>query len=232
MTALPLLSLLTGTLLSALLFKTALWLAQKVRTPLFNPLLISALFCIFFLVVTRTPLETYQQSVAMLSFFLGPATVALGYAIYLQRQLLKKHFIPICAGCLVGSIVSMVSAYGLSKAFGLEESLALSVVPKSVTMPIAISVAQELGGMSAITVAAVIMTGILGAVFAPVLIKIFRIQHPITKGIAIGTASHAIGTTKALEMGELEGAMSGVAIGISGLLTTFLVIIAKAIGIF
>ena len=162
----------------------------------------------------------------LVSFLLGPATVALAYSVYRQRQILKQHFVPIFCGCLVGSVVSMISAYTLCELLGLGDEMATSFIPKSVTTPIAIAVSEQLGGITSITVAAVIITGILGAIFAPLMSKIFRVNNRIAKGVAIGTCSHAVGTTKALEMGELEGAMSGVSIAVSGLLTTAIVIIA------
>ena len=175
----------------------------------------------------RIPLESYEQSVQLISFLLGPATVALAYSVYRQRQTLKDHFVPIFAGCLVGSVVSMTSAYALCKLLGLDDALALSFIPKSVTTPIAIAVSEQLGGVTSITVAAVIVTGILGAITAPLMARLFRVRDGIAKGVAIGTCSHAVGTTKALEMGELEGAMSGVSIAVSGLLTTAIVIVAS-----
>ena len=184
-------------------------------------------FIIAALVALRIPLDSYEQSVQLISFLLGPATVALAYSVYRQRQTLKEHFVPIFAGCLVGSVVSMASAYALCKLLGLDDALALSFIPKSVTTPIAIAVSQQLGGITSITVAAVIVTGILGAITAPLMARLFRVRDGIAKGVAIGTCSHAVGTTKALEMGELEGAMSGVSIAVSGLLTTAIVIVAS-----
>ncbi|VEJ10107.1 LrgB family protein [Actinobacillus delphinicola] len=219
-----------GTLCSVVTFKGATWLYSKLKTPFANPLLVSAAILILLLLVTDIPLEEYESGTVAISFFLGPATVALAYSVYIQWNLLRENFIPICAGCLVGSLVSMTSAYFLCEALGLGDNLALSFVPKSVTMPIALTVTQQLGGTAAITVAAVIVTGILGAILSPMLVKIFRIKNPIATGIAIGTCSHAVGTTKAIEMGELEGAMSGVAIAVSGLLTTLIVVIARVCG--
>lgn len=215
---------------SIVTFKGATWLYNKLHTPLVNPLLVSAAILILLLISIGIPLEEYEHGSVVISFFLGPATVALAYSVYVQWHLLKQNFIPIFAGCLVGSLVSMSSAYFLSESLGLGDNLAKSFVPKSVTMPIALTVTQQLGGTAAITVAAVIITGILGAIFSPTLVKIFHIKNPIATGVAIGTCSHAVGTTRAVEMGELEGAMSGVAIAISGLLTTLIVIIARACG--
>lgn len=223
------LTLIVGTVASFIVFKLAVALYRKVRSPLLNPLLVTVIFIIICLCVFQIPLESYETSVQAISFLLGPATVALAYSVYRQRQILKQHFVPIFCGCLVGSIVSMISAYSLCKLLGLGDDMAVSFIPKSVTTPIAIAVSQQLGGITSITVAAVIITGILGAIFAPLMTKIFRVNNRIAKGVAIGTCSHAVGTTKALEMGELEGAMSGVSIAVSGLLTTAIVIIASCI---
>lgn len=218
-----------GTALSFGVFKLSVLLYEKVRSPLLNPLLVTVVLIIAVLGVLHIPLDSYEQSVQAISFFLGPATVALAYSVYRQRQVLKEHFIPIFAGCLVGSVVSMASAYTLCMLLGLGDSLALSFVPKSVTTPIAIAVSQQLGGITSITVAAVIVTGILGAITAPLMSRVFRVHDGIAKGVAIGTCSHAVGTTKALEMGQLEGAMSGVSIAVSGLLTTAIVIVATSV---
>ena len=207
--------------------KLSVLLYERVKSPLLNPLLVTVAFIIAALVALHIPLESYEQSVQLISFLLGPATVALAYSVYRQRQTLKDHFVPIFAGCLVGSVVSMTSAYALCKLLGLDDTLALSFIPKSVTTPIAIAVSQQLGGITSITVAAVIVTGILGAITAPLMARLFRVRDGIAKGVAIGTCSHAVGTTKALEMGELEGAMSGVSIAVSGLLTTAIVIVAS-----
>ena len=220
-------TLVAGTVLSFVVFKLAVLLYEKVRSPLLNPLMVTVAFIIAFLCVFQSPLESYEQSAQVISFLLGPATVALAYSVYRQRQILKEHFVPIFAGCLIGSIVSMTSAYALCQLLGLGDEMALSFVPKSVTTPIAIAVSQQMGGITSITVAAVIITGILGAIFAPLMSKLFRVRNRIAKGVAIGACSHAVGTTKALEMGELEGAMSGVSIAVSGLLTTAIVVVAS-----
>ena len=196
------LTLAVGTVASFAVFKLSVLLYERVKSPLLNPLLVTVAFII-------------------------AALVALAYSVYRQRQTLKEHFVPIFAGCLVGSVVSMASAYALCKLLGLDDALALSFIPKSVTTPIAIAVSQQLGGITSITVAAVIVTGILGAITAPLMARLFRVRDGIAKGVAIGTCSHAVGTTKALEMGELEGAMSGVSIAVSGLLTTAIVIVAS-----
>ena len=156
------LTLAVGTVASFAVFKLSVLLYERVKSPLLNPLLVTVAFIIAALVALRIPLDSYEQSVQLISFLLGPATVALAYSVYRQRQTLKEHFVPIFAGCLVGSVVSMASAYALCKLLGLDDALALSFIPKSVTTPIAIAVSQQLGGITSITVAAVIVTGMPG----------------------------------------------------------------------
>lgn len=224
----PLLFVLS-TVVSIAVFELSVELYKRVKSPLLNPLLITLIGLMTLLTVLQVPVSEYQEGMKLFSFMLGPATVALAYSVYRQRKILKEHFLPIFMGCLVGSLVSMVSAYSLCLALGLGSDLAVSFIPKSVTTPIAIAASQELGGVTAITVAAVIITGILGAIFSPVFAKIFHVNDRVAKGVAIGACSHAVGTTKAVEMGKLEGAMSGVALAVSGLLTTIIVIVAHCL---
>lgn len=224
----PLLFVLS-TVVSIVVFELSVELYKRVKSPLLNPLLITLIGLMTLLTVLQVPVSEYQEGMKLFSFMLGPATVALAYSVYRQRKILKEHFLPIFMGCLVGSLVSMVSAYSLCIALGLGSDLAVSFIPKSVTTPIAIAASQELGGVTAITVAAVIITGILGAIFSPVFAKIFHVNDRVAKGVAIGACSHAVGTTKAIEMGKLEGAMSGVALAVSGLLTTIIVIVAHCL---
>ena len=211
-------------------FAGAVWLNKKTKSPLLNPLLVSVAVIMAILVAFNIPSESYESGSRLIAAMLGPASAVLAFSIYQQRKVLQSNFLPILAGCLVGSIVSMVSAYALCKALGLGEQVALSTLPKSTTAPIALSITGELGGTASITMAAVMTTGVMGANLSPMLANLFRIKNKVAQGVAIGTCSHAIGTAKALEMGELEGAMSGVAIAVSGLLTCFIVIAAQAIG--
>lgn len=211
-----------GIILSIGVYQLTSWLRIKTKSSFCNPLLLSIFIIIFLLVVLDIPLDSYQQGGNVISMFLAPATTVLSYSIYKQFHILKKHFLPIACGCFVGSITSMSSAYLLSKLFGLEETLARSFIPKSVTTPIAMEISKQLGGTVAITVSIVVITGIMGAIIAPFLIKLLHIKNPVAIGVAIGTSSHAVGTTKAVELGEIEGAMSGIAIGISGIITVIL----------
>ena len=211
-----------GIVLCIFSFEIGLWINRKTHSPLANPLLIAVVICIAVLQIFSIPLESFQQGGDIITMFLAPATAALSLSIYNQLDTLKKNLLPILAGTLTGSITSIGSVIGLCKLFGLDEKMIASLIPKSVTTPIAMEVSRQHGGIVSITVAAVIVTGIFGAILAPVLIKLFRVKNPVEAGIAIGTCSHALGTSKALEIGETEGAMSGIAIGVAGIITVVL----------
>ncbi|MEF9946346.1 MAG: LrgB family protein [Lachnospiraceae bacterium] len=201
----------------------AFWIGDKIqkKTKLVfcNPLLIAIVIIIGILLIFRIPFASYNVGGTIINMFLAPATACLAVSIYTQFEILKKNFLPILIGCSVGSLTSMVSVYGLCHLFGLSEKITISLLPKSVTTPIAISISGSHGGVVPITVVAVIFTGILGSILAPYLIKIFRINDPMTAGLSIGACSHAVGTSKAIELGEIQGAMSGLAIGICGIIT-------------
>lgn len=208
-----------GVALSILAFWAAVKLQKRTGLVLCNPLLVSILLVIAVLTALKIPYENYSQGGDLINLFLAPATACLAVAIYSRIQILKENWLPILVGCTVGSAVSMGSVWALCRLFHLEEALAVSLVPKSVTTPIAVSVAEAHGGIPSITVVAVLITGVCGSVTAPLLIRLFRVKDPVTAGLAIGACSHALGTSKALELGETEGAMSGLAIGVCGLIT-------------
>lgn len=208
-----------GVALSVLAFWIGVKIQKKTGLVVCNPLLIGVILVIGLLLALGIPYENYDQGGSLINLFLSPATACLAVAIYSKVQLLKENWLPILVGCVVGSLVSMGSILGLCRLFGLDEAMTASLLPKSVTTPIAVSVAQAHGGIPSITVVAVILTGILGSILAPLLIRLFRVKDPIAAGLAIGACSHAVGTSKALELGETEGAMSGLAIGVCGLVT-------------
>ena len=185
-----------GIVLCIFTFEIGVWLNRKTHSPLANPLLIAVALCIAFLQIFSIPLADFNEGGRMISMFLAPATAALALSIYGQIDVLKKNLLPIAAGTLVGSLTSIISVLGLCKLFGLSDELAASLIPKSVTTPIAMEISQQQGGIVSITVAAVIVTGIFGAIFAPTLLKLFRVKDPVEAGIAIGTCSHALGTSK------------------------------------
>ena len=204
-----------GIALSVLAFGIGVKLNEKLKTPVCNPLVIAIVLIVGVLLIFKIPYEDYNAGGKIINMFLAPATACLAVAIYTKIQILKQYWLPILVGCTAGSLASMGSVYGLCRLFGLDKSLTVSLLPKSVTTPIAVSISEPAGGV----VAAVIGTGILGGIFAPLLIKLFKVSDPVAAGLAIGASSHAVGTSKAIEIGEVEGAMSGLAIGICGIVT-------------
>lgn len=213
---------LMGILLCLGTFWLGTMLQNKTGWILANPLMISVVLSILFLYAFSIPYETFAVSADFLNIMLVPATAVLAINIYEQRKILKNYFLPIVIGCTVGSITSLVSVMILSRLFLLDDKIAAALLPKSCTTAIAIDIAKSHGGLTALTVVAVIFTGILGAVFAPALCKIFGIKNEVAQGIAIGTSSHALGTTKAVEMGDIQGSMSGVALSVTGIITVIL----------
>lgn len=207
----------------AALSVAAYWLATKLQKKtglvLCNNLLVAGLLVIAVLKIFHIPYESYYQGGSLINLFMGPATACLAVSIYAKIDLLKKYWLPVLVGCTVGVAVSVGSILLLCRLFGLDQALTLSLLPKSVTTPIASAIAERNGGIVSIAVAAVIFTGILGNLIAPVLIKLFRVREPMAVGLGMGACSHAMGTAKALEIGETEGAMSGLAMGLCGLLT-------------
>ena len=187
-----------------------------------NSMLITVALIIAVLTVFHIPYEDYYQGGSLINLFLGPATACMAVTVYAKMDLLKKYWLPVLAGCLAGTVTSIGSILVLSRLFGLDKDMTASLLPKSVTTPIATAVSEGHGGIVPITVAAVIVTGILGNLAAPFLVKLFRVKDPVAAGLGIGTCSHALGTAKALEMGETEGAMSGLAVGICGIFTALL----------
>lgn len=212
-------SRLFGIVLCIVTFEIGVWVQKKLKTPLANPLVIAIALCITVLSAFRIPYDNFNQGGQFISMLLAPATAVLALSIYSQREVLKQHFLPIAVGCLMGSLTSVVSVVLLCRAFGIDDRLMVSLMPKSVTTAIAVGISEQHGGMVSITVAAVVVTGVLGAVFAPLLIRLFRVKNPVAMGVAIGTSSHAVGTARALEIGDIQGAMSSLAIGITGLIT-------------
>ena len=184
-----------------------------------NSMLITVALIIAVLTVFHIPYEDYYQGGSLINLFLGPATACMAVTVYAKMDLLKKYWLPVLAGCLAGTVTSIGSILVLSRLFGLDKDMTASLLPKSVTTPIATAVSEGHGGIVPITVAAVIVTGILGNLAAPFLVKLFRIRDPLAVGLGIGACSHAVGTAKALEMGETEGAMGGLAIGLCGIIT-------------
>ena len=211
-----------GVAISLLAYQVGTYIKNKTKSPIFNPLLISIILVIVFLLIFNIDYESYQQSAKYLSYLLTPATVCLAIPLYEKINLLKKHFIAIIIGISTGVLTSLLSILAMSVMFGLSHKEYVTLLPKSITTAIGIGISEELGGYVSITAASIILTGILGNMIGEITCRLFRIKNPISRGLAIGTASHAIGTTKALELGEIEGAMSSLSIVVSGLLTVVL----------
>lgn len=211
-----------GMAISLLGYEIGLFVKKKLKRAIFNPLLISVIVVILFLAVFHIDYETYNNGAQYLSYLLTPATVCLAVPLYQQLQLLKKNAKAVILGILSGVVTSLTCVLLLSKLFGLSHEQYVTLLPKSITTAIGMGVSEEMGGIVTITVSAIIITGILGNMMAEFVCKIFRITEPVAKGIAIGTSAHAVGTAKALEMGEIEGAMSSLAIAVAGLITVIM----------
>ena len=215
-------SLFAGVTLSLLAYMAGAALKKKFRLGLLNPLLGSIVITILVLLVGEIDYEVYNESAKYLSYLLTPATVCLAIPLYEQWSLLKKNYKAVLCGLLVGAVTSMATVFALSKICGLSHEEYVTLLPKSITTAIGMGEYEELGGYVTITVAVIILTGVLGNMLGELICNVFRITEPISKGIAYGASAHAIGTAKAMELGEVEGAMSGLAIAVSGILTVIL----------
>ncbi len=219
-------------LISLLAFEIGIFINKKTRLAIFNPLMLAILIVIGTLLVLKIPLEDYKKGGDFISLFLTPATVILAVPLYKNINSLKKDYAAIIGGVLVGCITAIISIWLMGKAFGLSPELLASLLPKSITTPLGVELSKQLRGIPSVTVAAIVVTGIVGAVLAPALLKVFGIKDKTARGIAIGTSAHALGTTKAVELGETEGAMSGLAIGLAGLVTVIIATILSKAGLF
>ena len=211
-----------GALVSLAGYELGLILKKKFKLAIFNPLLIGSVSVIAVLLLLDVNYESYNEGGKYLSYLLTPATVSLAVPLYEQLELLKKNLKAVAAGILSGVIASVVGVFTLCKLFGMNHQQYVTLLPKSITTAIGMGVSEELGGIVTITVAVIVITGVLGNVIADLVYKVFRIEEPVAKGLALGTASHAIGPAKAMELGMTEGAMSSLAIAVAGLLTAVL----------
>ena len=211
-----------GIILTIIAFEIGVTIRNKWRNPLLNPILIATILIIGFLTITGISYDTYKVGGDYISFFLGPVTVLLAVPLYRHIQALKNAWLPILAGIVVGSTVSIVCVIACAKIFGISKTLMLSLIPKSITIPMGSVVSEQIGGIPSITIVSIVITGITGAVTAPLVCRFFRIKNPVAQGVAIGTSSHALGTTKAMEIGEVQGAMSSLSIGVAGVVTVFI----------
>lgn len=212
-------SMFAGVTVSLLAYIIGALLKKKFKLAIFNPLLISIVLTIIMLVIADIDYDVYAQGADYLSWFLTPATVCLAIPLYEQWELLKHNVKAVMLGITAGVLASLTTVLVLSLIMHLSHAEYVTMLPKSITTAIGMGVSEELGGYVTITVAVIIVTGVIGNIFGELICKIFRITEPISKGIAFGSASHAIGTAKAMELGEVEGAMSSLSIAVSGILT-------------
>jgi predicted murein hydrolase (TIGR00659 family) len=187
-----------------------------------NPVLLTVIMVVALLEATETPYQTYFQGAQFIHFLLGPATVALAIPLYRQFERVRRNALAVVASLLTGSLTAMVTAVGIGWAFGVDRVSLIALAPKSVTAPVAMGIAEKLGGVPSLTAVFVIATGILGASLGPVALDLCGIRSPIARGFAMGTASHGIGTARALQESEIAGAFSGLAMGLNALATAIL----------
>ena len=215
-------SMFFGITISFIGYEIGLLLNRRFKNPLLNPLLIAILLVMLVLSLLRIDYTDYNNGARYLSYLLTPTTVCLAIPLYQQLELLKKNIWAIMIGILAGTLASLGSVWALSLAFGLNHQQYVTLLPKSITTAIGMGLSAEMGGNVTITVAVIIITGILGNMTAVGICRLFRITDPVARGIAVGTSAHAVGTARAIEMGEVEGAMSGLAIAVAGLITVVL----------
>ena len=212
-------SLYFGFVISLAAYLTGVWIKKKVGWAILNPLLVSVVIVIAVLKLLHVDYASYNNSAKYISYLLTPSTVCLAIPLYKQLELLKKNFLSVIVAITSGVAASAGSIFLLCTLFGVEHIHYVSFLPKSITTAIGMGVSEELGGIVTITVAVIIITGVFGNMMAEFVCKVLRIQEPVAKGIAIGSAAHAVGTAKAMEMGDIEGAMSSLSIAVAGLMT-------------
>lgn len=215
-------SLYIGFLISLASYAMGVWLRKKTGLPFVNPLLVSILLVIGFLLLTGVSYNSYAAGSEIISYLLTPATICLAVPLYQQFNLLKKNWKAVIAGLVSGVLSSLVCILLMALLFKFDHNTYVTFLPKSITTAIGIGVAEEYGGYVSLAVIVIVITGVIGNVLAEAVLKLFRIEEPIAKGIAIGSSSHAVGTTKAMELGQIEGAMSSLSIVVCGLLTVIL----------
>jgi putative effector of murein hydrolase len=214
-----------GIIASVVCFGIGCRIRDRLSSPLANPLVIANVLIILVVLFTPLTIERYKRGGDTITMFIVPVTVILALRIYRQWDLLKANIVPVFAGCLAGSLTSVGSVLGLCRFFAIDRVVTASLLPKSVTTAIALELSARGGGLPGLAISAVIVTGVSSAVLSPFLVKALRLKDPLAAGIAIGTSGHAIGTSAALELGEVEGAMSGLAMALSGIITSLLFVL-------
>ena len=212
-------SVFIGVMISLASYGLGMWLRKKTGLSFMNPLLISIILVIAFLLLTGVSYQTYAEGANAISFLLTPATICLAVPLYKQFNLLKKNWKAVVAGVVSGVVSSLVCILRLARLFKFDHQTYVTFLPKSITTAIGMGVTEELGGYVSLAVVVIVITGVIGNVMEEWVLKLFKIEEPIAKGIAIGSSSHAVGTAKAMEIGQIEGAMSSLSIVVCGLLT-------------
>ena len=209
-------------MLTLAVYLAAVWLYRKTRLPLLHPLLVSIPVLALITHLLGITYESFERGSHIINFLLGPTVVALGYLLYEQREHLKANSVSILTSVFVGSLIGIVSVVLIARWFGADHELVASLEPKSVTTPIAMSIAERSGGIPAIAAVVVIVVGIFGGIVGPFILNSLGIKSSIARGLALGSAAHGLGTARAMELGALEGAISGLAIGVMGTMTAIL----------
>jgi len=203
-------------------FQIGLWLQKKTKSPIFNPILVAVILVVAVLLLTGFPVDTYQEGTKGLSWLLTPVTVCLAVPLYEQVKILKKNLGAILAGVAAGTVTSLVVVLAMCKLFSLDHQLTVSLLPKSITTAMGIVLSGQNGGLQALTTTVIIVTGILGSLMGSTLCKLLKITDPIAQGVALGTASHVVGTSRANQLGSLQGAVSSLSLAAAGILTAVL----------
>lgn len=207
----------------------AVWLYRKTRLTLLNPLLVSIPVLVAITHVLDIPYESFEKGSRILTFMLGPTVVVLGYLLYEQVAHLRENALSIITSVFVGCVTGILSVIFIARYFGADHALIVSLEPKSVTTPIAMSIAEKSGGIPSIAAVVVIVVGIFGGIVGPFVLERLGINSKIARGLALGSAAHGLGTARAMELGTIEGAISGLAIGVMGIMTAILVPIIEMI---
>lgn len=212
-----------GLVISIGAYLFACWLRKRTGLAVLNPLIVSAALIIGCIFGVGMDYETYNKGASYLSWLLTPATVCLAIPLYKQLHLLKKHGDAVVIGITAGVITSAVSIFLMCRVLGLAHTHYVTLLPKSITTAIGMGVSEEAGGVVTLTVMSIVLTGVLGNMAGEAILKFAKVRNPVAKGLALGTSAHAVGTAKALELGEIEGAMSSLSIAVAGLMTVIIV---------
>ena len=218
-----------GFMLTCLTYMAGMWVKKKGKLAIFQPLLVASLLCIAILSLTHVEYQSFNTGASKISYMLTPATVCLAVPLYKQLKLLKENLVAVIGGILAGVLANCLVIFALCVFFRLDHTYYVTYLPKSITTAIGMGVSEEAGGIVSLTVVCIVITGILGNIIGEFIMKLAMVKEPIARGLALGTAAHAIGTAKALELGEIEGAMSSLSVAVAGLITVVAVPIAAGL---